>query len=162
MLNNKRRVWHKKKKEWFNYRLLNYGFTIDGRFTVDQVIVDDGVVEVSNSSGLEDKNGKEIYEGDIIVSTKYPWMTAEPVRFENGTFAWKLNGLGAFVPNYDLEIIGNIYENPDWQDEESPAWFPVCVECKAMNVKYSCSSTPGSNYYHCSNNHYFYWIRING
>ena len=64
-------------------------------------------------TGLHDKNGKEKYEGDIV---KYENMTGK-IMFFNGSFIlsdleeteeWELG-----VINEDIEVIGNIYDNPE-------------------------------------------------
>lgn len=72
--------------------------------------------------GRKDKEGKEMYEGDIVKAHHYEykeeWIRA--VKFENGTFTigryWK-DGIHDWesmeqFDSFDLEIIGNIYENP--------------------------------------------------
>lgn len=77
-------------------------------------------VIVMQYTGLKDKNGKEIYEGDILEGYK----CAYPVTFKNGAFMWNDDFLGYTIEaDYEahywitddgcnmLEVVGNIYEN---------------------------------------------------
>ena len=72
-------------------------------------------------TGLKDKNGKEIYEGDVILllieDVPYPFE----VLWEHGHMRFGLRDMEgeiehdswAFTPHNDFEIIGNIHENPE-------------------------------------------------
>lgn len=78
-------------------------------------------------TGLKDKNGKEIYEGDIVQLPddweEYGWMACEKreVFFLDGGFRLKPkpikprpHGRGHWIEEgHYLEVIGNIYQNPD-------------------------------------------------
>lgn len=65
-------------------------------------------------TGLKDKNGKEIYEGDILeytteISSK---KTIGKVEFYNGCFVVGRPKDYIYIID-NIEIIGNIYENPE-------------------------------------------------
>lgn len=109
----------------------------DGRFVPFKEI------EISQYTGLKDKNDKEIYEGDIcrILYTDWPSQTAE----KNGRYLMSLDEykksistimvVKFFAPSFllsrdngtcsninpgkhgEIAIIGNLYENPELLNE---------------------------------------------
>lgn len=63
-------------------------------------------------TGLRDKNNKEIYEGDIV---KYFYDTPSVVEFVQGAFKLKRDccfDTFSYLEG-EVEVIGNIYENPE-------------------------------------------------
>ena len=75
-------------------------------------------IELMQSTGLKDKNGVEIFEGDVLTSNVQPCKMVNPikdgygvVRFENGMFKLGAISLVTFISK--MEVIGNIYENPE-------------------------------------------------
>ena len=79
--------------------------------------------EICQHTGLISKNGLGIYEGDIIEVND----TRTVIEFRNGQFGYKrfnqkndiiyfpicLSQHKTFTRRWDIQIIGNIYENPE-------------------------------------------------
>jgi len=71
-------------------------------------------IELMQFTGLLDKNGKEIYSGDIVEN--HPNVRWE-VKWSEKKAQWRVGGGGcsdfALCSMGKVEIIGNIYENPE-------------------------------------------------
>lgn len=80
-------------------------------------------IELMQYTGIKDKNGKEIYEGDIL-KYKFPYdrrlKHVSLVKFIETEASFGLKDIyGNEIPLYRItannyfEVIGNIYENPE-------------------------------------------------
>ena len=130
------RAWDKENKKMAQVSRIDFG---PGGI---KYLVDDSVL--LEYTGLHDKNGREIYEGDLFEHRFGYIVFDDPphdemgtecgvVVLEDGQFGVKIPGLGVYnlyglllreghldnMPKDDLfvmKIAGNIYENPELQE----------------------------------------------
>ncbi len=95
-------IWIEEKKDWLHF---------------------DDYDSIMQSTGLFDRNGKEVFVGDIVKCTRGCLHEVYLEKEYGGTFiggmpAIYLKGLSeGYAWTEDEEIIGNIYENPELLEE---------------------------------------------
>lgn len=127
------KVWDKRGKRLVAVQDLHW--IHEGKYTLrvnasdnpgDYIPLLDGEYELVQFTGLHDKNGKEIYEGDIINVTTVETCECGKDTYDtfkncevkwlhtsHAAFGWRNNRWHTFEAGQEFEVIGNIYENPE-------------------------------------------------
>nr|DAS07559.1 MAG TPA: YopX protein [Caudoviricetes sp.] len=119
------RAWHHElgrmmsiSDMWFNVDSLGE-IGLDDAVMNDYITVSPDEIELMQSTGLKDKNGKEVFVGDIIKCTRGCPHEVYLEKEYGGTYiggmpAIYLKGIReGYAWTEHEEIIGNIYENPE-------------------------------------------------
>ena len=121
------RAWHKDAKEMLQSRQQGYQGNVFAWLAEGQP------VEIMQYTGLKDKNGKEIYEGDIVRAANDQINSIVFGEHRNDECQAQdderdlCNGIGFYFKHKDeycffgsasegsmgYEVLGNIYENPE-------------------------------------------------
>lgn len=130
---NKFRVWDQNSKKWpkEDYVLFpdgkpGWGYWEYGTFKTDSYYQDEKGLVVEQFTGLKDRNGKEIYEGDIVQYDHDKDMKSKIVYKFGCFYAVNTLGsefmsdvlLGSLIMSNKIEVIGNVHTNPELLEAE--------------------------------------------
>lgn len=121
------RAWHNElgrmmsiSDMWFNVDSLGE-IGLNDAVMNDYITVSPDEIKLMQSTGLKDKNGKEIFEGDIV-SIDTDEFDLLFVKYESGIY-WLMDDEECVEHLSDyykyVSIVGNIYENPELLEVKS-------------------------------------------
>lgn len=119
------RAWYKPYKQMCQVESLR--FDGNGVYTAvlieesfyDRRLVEADEIVIEQFTGLKDKNGAEIYEGDILIDDAGEPIEYWVVKFSDGGFIGECTGVAEpLFELTNLEVVGNIHKNPELVEEK--------------------------------------------
>lgn len=121
------RVWDKKNNrfvQWCGVVDLDLWLLADWMDTVNIVEFKEDFI-ISQDTGLKDKNGENIYIGDLLASVYSSGdSTVWEVTWDKHSASCGIHRIsgpqhkGIYIDNTEFEIIGNVWQNPELLEEE--------------------------------------------
>ncbi len=118
------RAWDKKNSCWVvNFLIQANGTAIAIADNWNTASYDQREIELEQFTGLLDKNGKEIYEGDIVRLNRNDISHSGPIVYSGASFGmqsqtkWWIHSIEDQAG--ELEVIGNIHETPELVTEHA-------------------------------------------
>lgn len=127
------RIWNKTEMHYNDFVVTATGFA--GKITEEFLgqcvfkqddLTTDNECILMQCTGLKDKNGKLIYEGDIVEifhmsGTMQGRLFKDVVEWNDLRCRFDTENYGVFDEDDVYEVIGNIYENPELLTTKNPS-----------------------------------------
>ena len=119
------RAWLKKEQKMDNY-IDHISWLEDELYCIGDGItymVSEEDLVLMQSTGMVDRDGRIIFEGDIVKMAKDVYSEPtyyEVVRHRGGAYRLesKQHGCELWLRHTDCEVVGNVYENPELLEDE--------------------------------------------
>lgn len=116
------RAWSNEHHKYCDFVTLSEIGRWVGWIKTSRVLLTTINIVLEQDTGLKDKNGKEIWEGDIVSSHNGD-ITGKITQHKCGE--WRIEWIGIYGGSSSLydehhlcEVVGNIQENPELLEEE--------------------------------------------
>lgn len=119
------RAWYKPYKQMCQVESLRFdGNGVYRAVLIEESFYDRRIVEadeivIEQFTGLKDRNGTDIYEGDILIDDSGEPIEYWVVKFSDGGFIGECAGVAEpLFELTNLEVVGNIHEDSELVEEK--------------------------------------------